>query len=70
VTVNAADVQRMVSDVIVHFGFPFTVTSVTNGSAGWDIVVRTGENTLQFTLPDGQPTRMRVVIQERLEAQL
>jgi hypothetical protein len=69
--VNATDVRRMVNEVIVHQGWPFAVTSVAAAPAGWQVVVRSaGAGTFQFTVAGGQPTRMRVVIQEVLEAQL
>jgi hypothetical protein len=62
----------MLNEIIIHYGFPFTVASVSPTPAGgWDVVGRTaGGGTLQFTVPDGQPTRMRVMLHELLEAQL
>jgi hypothetical protein len=67
---NTTEVDRLVRDVIVHLGLPFTVLSVIESPVGWNVQVRAGMGGLvTFTLPRGRPLTMRVAIQEKLEAQ-
>jgi hypothetical protein len=67
---NTTEIDRLVRDVIVHFGLPFTVLSVIESRAGWNIQVRAGMGGLvSFALPRGRPIAMRIAIQEKLEAQ-
>jgi hypothetical protein len=67
---NATEVERLVRDVIVHGGLPFTVLSVSSSPPGWTITVRseTGD-VVQFPLADGRPVDMRITIQDTLEGQ-
>jgi hypothetical protein len=67
---NATEVERLVRDVIVHGGLPFTVLSVRGSATGWTIAVRseTGE-IVQFPLPDGRPVDMRITIHDTLDGQ-
>lgn len=65
---NAAEVDAMVRDIIVHFGLPFTVLSVVESRAAWNILVRAGTGGLmRFAVPSGRPFAMRVAIQQKLE---
>jgi hypothetical protein len=68
---DAADVQSLVHDVIVHYGMPFTVLSVSGSSGGWDVLVR-GETggAIPFTVVGGRPVDLRQAIQRTLEARL
>ena len=65
------DVDALVRDVILHHGLPFTVLSVTESPAGWNIQVRaiTGQR-VSFVVPNGRSLAMRVAIQQRLEAEV
>ena len=66
---NTTGVDRLVRDVIVHLGLPFTLLSVMESSVGWNIQVRAATGGLvSFALRNGRPTAMRVAIQENLEA--
>lgn len=65
---NAADVDALVRDVIIHMRAPFALLSVTGSPAGWNIQVRAGTGGMvRFTVADGRPLAMRVAIQENLE---
>ena len=68
---NAADVERLVRDVIVNRGLPFTVLSVSGAPTGWHIDVRadTGD-VARFLLFEGRPVAMRTAIQDALEEHL
>jgi hypothetical protein len=63
------DIDAIVRDVIVHHGLPFTVVSVKESAAGWNIQARadTGEM-LHFAVPHDRPTAMRIAIHQHLEA--
>ena len=37
---TTAEVERLVRDVIVHFGLPFTVVSVIGSPIRWNVQVR------------------------------
>jgi hypothetical protein len=65
-----AEMESLVRDVCIHYGFPFEVVSVAASPAGWTVSVRghTGR-TVVFTVHDGRPLAMRVAIQERLQAE-
>ena len=68
---NATEVESLVRAVIVHFGWPFTVQSVSGSPIAWNIVVRsTMGGVVQFTVGGERPAAMRATIQETLEAQL
>jgi hypothetical protein len=68
---NTTEVDALVRSVIVHLGLPFTVLSVIESPAGWNIQVRAGtEGVVRFTVLDGRPLAMRSTIQEKLEAAL
>jgi hypothetical protein len=67
---NTTEVDAIVRDVIVHLGLPFTVLSINESPAGWNIVVRAGTGgQVRFGVPGGRPLAMRVAIQEHLEAE-
>jgi len=66
---NAADVERLVRDVIVNRGLPFTVSAVSGSPAEWHVSVRTDTgDVVRFPLFDGRPVAMRIAIQNALEA--
>jgi hypothetical protein len=66
---TASEIDAIVRNVIVHHGLPFTVLSVTESPAGWNIEVRDGaDRLLRFAIPHGRPTATRTAIQEHLEA--
>jgi hypothetical protein len=66
---DIVQVKSLARDVIVHFGLPFTVLSVSGSPGRWDFVVRaqTG-GTIPFSVADGRPAFMRETIQKKLEA--
>jgi hypothetical protein len=68
---TASDVERLVRDVIVQHGLPFTVQSVIGSPIGWMISVRTGGTRaiVQFTTVGARPDFIRRTIEEILEAQ-
>ena len=67
---NTTEVDALVRSVIVHLGLPFTVLSVVESPAGWNIKVCAGTGgVVRFTVLDGRPLAMRVAIQEKLEAE-
>ena len=64
-----AEMEALVRDVCIHYGFPFEVVSVTASPEGWTVRVRGGsDGTVVFTVHDGRPLAMRVAIHERLQA--
>ncbi len=66
---NAAQIESVVRDVIVHLGLPFTVVSVLDSPTGWNVVVRSGAGgTIQIAVGSGRPAAMRATIEEALEA--
>ena len=68
---NATEVDDLVRSVIVHLGLPFTVLSVVESPAGWNIQVRAGTGgVVRFSIPTDRPLAMRIAIQEKLEAEL
>ena len=59
----------MVRGVIIHLGLPFTVLSIIESPAGWNILLRAGVGGLmRFRVPAGLPSAVRVAIQNQLEA--
>jgi len=66
--VTAPEVERLVRQVIVQRGLPFTFVSVASAATGWLITVRaeTGE-VVKFPLRDGRPIDMRTTVEETLE---
>ncbi len=68
---NTTEVDALVRSVIVHLGLPFAVLSVVESPAGWNIQVRADTGgVIRFCIPAGRPIAMRIVIQEKLEAEL
>jgi hypothetical protein len=66
---NTTGVERLVRDVIVHLGLPFTLLAVIESSVGWNVQVRAATGGLvSFALPSGRPVAMRIAIQDHLEA--
>ena len=65
---NATEVERLVRNVIVEHGLPFTFVSISSAPPRWNVSVRaeTGE-VVQFQLPDGRPVDMRMTVHEILE---
>jgi hypothetical protein len=65
---TAPDVERLVRQVIVQRGLPFTFVSVTSAAAGWLVTVRaeTGD-VVKFPLRDGRPVDMRITVENTLE---
>jgi|SwirhirootsSR3_FD_contig_41_4711221_length_561_multi_2_in_0_out_0_2 hypothetical protein len=67
---TSRDLEAMIRDVIIHLGLRFTVLSILESPAGWNIQLRSGGGGLmRFRVPDGRPSAMRVAIQNQLEAQ-
>jgi len=66
---NSREVDDMVRGVIIHLGLPFTVLSIIESPAGWNILLRAGVGGLtRLRVPAGRPSAMRVAIQNQLEA--
>jgi hypothetical protein len=65
---NTTGVDTILRDVIIQLGLPFTVLSVVESPAGWNIQVRAGTGGLmRFSVPNGRPVAIRVAIQQKLE---
>jgi len=65
---NTSGVDAILRDVIIERGLPFTVLSVIESPAGWNIQVRAGTGGLmRFSVPNGRPVAIRVAIQQKLE---
>jgi hypothetical protein len=65
---NTAGVDAILRDLIIHLGLPFTVLSVIESPAGWNIQVRAGtKGLMRFSVPNGRPVAIRVAIQQKLE---
>jgi hypothetical protein len=65
---NTTGVDAILRDVIIQLGLPFTVLSVIESPAGWNIQVRAGTGGLmRFSVPNGRPVAIRVAIQQKLE---
>lgn len=65
---NTTEVDALVRDVIVHLGLPFTVLSVIESPAGWNIQIRAGTaGLMRFAVSSGRPVAMRVAIQQKLD---
>jgi hypothetical protein len=68
---TAADVERLVRNLIVERGFPCTLLSVTTAVTGWNVMVRAGTGALvRFVVSSQRPIAVRESIQETLEATL
>jgi hypothetical protein len=68
---NTTEVQLLVRGVITERGWPFTVMSVIDSPAGWNIVVRAGtDGVVRFTVAGARPIAMRAAILAALEARL
>jgi hypothetical protein len=68
---TAADVERLVRNLIVERGFPCTLLSVTAAATGWNVMVRAGTGALvRFAVSSQRPIAVRQSIQETLEATL
>jgi hypothetical protein len=68
---NTTEVELLVRGVITDRGLPFTVMSVIDSPAGWNIVVRAGTSgVVRFTVAGGRPIAMRAAILAALEARL
>ena len=68
---NTTEVELLVRGVITERGLPFTVMSVIDSPAGWNIVVRAGTSgVVRFTVAGGRPIAMRAAILAALEARL
>jgi hypothetical protein len=68
---TSTEVEALVRNVIVHHGLPFAILAVAAAPYGWSVKVRAGTGgTVSFTVPDGRPVSMRILIQEKLEAEL
>lgn len=66
---NSRDVDVIVRSVIIHLGLPFTVLSIIESPAGWNVLLRAGVSGLmRFRVAAGRPSAMRVAIQNQLEA--
>ncbi|MET0214125.1 MAG: hypothetical protein ABW292_14030, partial [Vicinamibacterales bacterium] len=64
---DPAEISALVRSVIVTFGLPFDILSVTESLSGWNIHVRAGTGGLvHITVPDGRPLVMRHAIRELL----
>jgi hypothetical protein len=65
---NTTGVDAILRDVIIQLGLPFTVLSIIESPAGWNIQVRAGTGGLmRFSVPNGRPVAIRVAIQQKLE---
>jgi hypothetical protein len=68
---TAADVERLVRNLIVERGFSCTLLSVTAAATGWNVMVRAGTGALvRFAVSSQRPIAVRESIQESLEATL
>ena len=65
---NAASLEALLRNILLHRQLPFTFHSVTAAVNAWDIVVcDSAGTTLSLTVPAGRPLDIRTAIQDQLE---